>query len=268
MFPDFFDKAMQETQSSSSSGSSGTNRNEIFVVSIGGSLLFQENVPDIEAIQRIASSINNLALEGYKFALVVGGGNPTRTYLEAGRKMNASEFSLDQLGIFLTRANAALFIAALPNAHPDVVTDFSLVLPLIEKGKIPVLGGMQLGFTTDGTAALLAEKMRGTFINLSNVDGVYSSDPAEHKKAKLFRELSYERLFEIVATLEVEAGQHGILDVPAAIILKRSRIPAIFVNGNSLENFESAVKGRPFNGTIVQSSEAETAGTEEAEKEE
>lgn len=267
MFPDFFDKVMQESQDSSAS-SSGTNRSEVFVVSIGGSLLFQENEPDIEAIQRIASVINNLALEGYKFALVIGGGKPARTYLEAGRKMGASEFALDQLGITLTRANASLFLQSLSNAHSEVITDFSQVLPLIEKGKIPVLGGMHPGFTTDGTAALLAEKLRATFINLSNVDGVYSADPAVHKKAKLFRELSYERLLETVATLEVEAGQHGILDVPAAIILKRSRVPALFINGNNLENFESAVKGRPFNGTIVQTSETEIAASEETEKEE
>lgn len=256
MFPDFFDKAMQESRPSGPS-SSGANRSEIFVVSIGGSLLFQESGPDLEAIQRIAFTINNLALEGYKFALVVGGGKPARTYLEAGKKLHASQFALDQLGIMLTRANALLFIQSLSNAHQDVVTDFALALPLIEKGKIPVLGGMHPGFTTDAVAVLLAEKLKGTFINLSNVDGVYSSDPSENKKAKLFRELTYERLLEIVATLEVEAGQHGILDVPAAIILKRSRIPAIFANGNNLENFESAVKGRPFNGTIVQSNEIE-----------
>lgn len=267
MFPDFFDKAMQET-SSSSPASSGANQREIFVVSIGGSLLFQESGPDLEAIQRIASVINNLALEGYKFALVIGGGKPCRIYVEAGRKMNASEFSLDQLGILITRANASLFIQSLSNAHSEVITDFGNVLPLIEKGKIPVLGGMHPGFTTDAVAVLLAEKLRGTFINLSNVDGVYSSDPASHKKAKLFRELSYERLLETVATLEVEAGQHGVLDVPAAIVLKRSRIPALFINGNNLENFESAVKGQPFNGTIVQSSEVETVETEETEKEE
>lgn len=258
MFPDFFDRAMQETTSASSSPAGSSNRSEIFVVSVGGSLLFSESGFSPENAQRIASSINGLASEGYKFALVVGGGARAREVIESAKKTAANQFVLDELGIMATRINALLFLQFVSNAFPQVLTDITHAPIALNHSKIPVFGGLHPGFTTDAVAALLAEKLSATFVNLSNVDGVYSSDPAENKKAKLYRELSFERLFEIVATMEVEAGQHGILDVPAATVLKRSRIPAIFVNGNNLENFESAVRGKPFNGTLVQHSEVET----------
>lgn len=268
MFPDFFDRAMQETTAASSSASSNqANRNELFVVSVGGSLLFSDTGFSPENAQRIASSINTLVNEGYKLVLVVGGGKRAREVIESAKQLGASQFELDELGILATRINARLFLQCIPKAFAQVLTEINQAVAVLDQGKIPVFGGLHPGFTTDAVAALLAEKLNATFVNLSNVDGVYSSDPAENKKAKLYRELSFERLFEIVATMEVEAGQHGVLDVPAATVLKRSRIPAIFVNGNNLENFESAVRGKPFNGTLVQHSELETSQAESRETE-
>lgn len=269
MFPDFFDRVMKESTSVSGHSSPvSSNRSELFVVSVGGSLLFADNQPNVEAVRRIAGSINRLAQEGYKFALVVGGGAMARAYIKAAQDLGATQFSLDELGIAVTRANALLFIQALSKAHPHVVTQLEQASTVLEKGKIPVFGGLMPGFTTDTVAALVAEKLGGTFINLSNVDGVYSADPRENKKAKLFREVSFEQLFDIVASLEANAGYHGVIDIPASLILKRSRIPSIFVNGNSLENFEFAVRGQSFNGTIVQTSEDEINQTERQEEKE
>ena len=259
---------MEETSHSSASAAEmPANRSELFVVSIGGSLFFaQDNLSiDLPAVQRLASMVHTLSLQGYKFALVVGGGKAARSYIDAGKQLGASQFALDEIGILLTRANAQLFIQALPNACSHVLTDLKEAKTVLDKKQIPVFGGLLPGFTTDTVAALLAEKLGGTFVNLSNVDGVYSSDPKTNKKAKLFREVSFEQLFEIVASLEIEAGFHGIVDVPAAIILKRSRIPSIFVNGNNLENVESAIQGKPFNGTIVQASETENSQATEEE---
>ncbi|MBU0635729.1 UMP kinase [Candidatus Micrarchaeota archaeon] len=259
MFPDFFERAMEETQSDSASTKP---RSEVFVVSIGGSLIMQEQSLNVEAIQRIAASINTLVSEGYKIALVVGGGSICRSYLETGEKIGANQFALDELGIAVTRANAFLFVQAISNSFSHVVTRFEKVEGILEQGKVPILGGMLPGCTTDCVGALLAEKLNGTFVNLSNVDGVYSADPAVSKRAKLFRELSFEKLFQIATATEAKPGQHSAIDVPAALILKRSKIPAIFVNGTTLENFESAIKNQAFNGTVVQTSDSEIKSLE------
>lgn len=232
-------------------------RSDFFVVSVGGSLLVSETGPDLERIRAIADTINRLASAGYKFALVVGGGKICRSYLAAAEQLNHNNSLLDELGIAVTRVNAMLFLQAIPNAFPKVITSLQELDEVLAQNQIPVLGGLLPGFTTDAVAVLVAERLNGTFVNLSNVDGVFSSDPATNKKARLYRELSFERLFDLAANAETKPGQHCVIDVPASLILKRSQIPAIFVNGNNMENFESAVKGQPFNGTVVQNSEPE-----------
>ena len=145
----------------------------------------------------------------------------------------------------------------MPNAVKEVLTDLKKSKTLIASGKIPVFGGMIPGVTTDFVAAILAEYLGGTFINLSNVDGVYDSNPRDNPDAVLYRELSYQALIKILLKEETKPRQNLVLDIPAALILKRSKITGLFLNGSRLQNFESAVRGESFEGTIVSSSGAD-----------
>ncbi|MFH0954722.1 MAG: UMP kinase [Candidatus Micrarchaeota archaeon] len=261
MFPEFFESAMAEADKENSpaaSPSSGSN-STVFVISVGGSLLFDETGgPNISAFQKIAGSIAGLHREGNRFAVVVGGGRPARFAIEAAKEARATLFECDELGILATRQNALLFSKFLPNSRYMLPTKLLSIGSVLKKNTVPVMGGLFPGHTTDAVAALLAEKWSGTVVNLSNVDGVYSSDPKTNSRARLYRELSFEKLFEIVAKQSLEPGTHVPLDLLACMIVKRSKVPVIFVNGNTLENFESAVQGKPFNGTVVQESEEET----------
>ncbi|MAG22215.1 MAG: UMP kinase [Candidatus Diapherotrites archaeon] len=233
-----------------------------FSISIGGSVLISEK-PDVAKIAKFSESINNLAREGYKFALVVGGGKACRNYQAAAKALGANNSFLDEIGIKVTRVNASLLTQTIDSAYPTVLTNVSRVPEIVEGGKIPILGGLLPGITTDAVATLVAEKMNGTFINLSNVDGVYSADPKRSKTAKFYPELSYERLISIIQVAETKPGQNVVLDLPASLILKRSKIKGIFLNGDDLTNFESAVRGGEFHGTLVteEISEAEATTT-------
>jgi len=254
LFSNLFDQAMEETSSSSVPSANGGNHS-IFVISVGGSALFSDSTPNVARIREIAVSISNLASEGYKFALVVGGGPIARSYISAAREVNANNFALDELGIAITRANAFLFLCALDKAHPFVLTSFQEATPLVEQGKIPVFGGLVPGFTTDAVGALLAEKLNATFVNLSNTDGIYSSNPATNSRARLYRELSFEKLFDLASKAEHKPGQNFPVDLVSAMILKRSQVGAIFLNANNMDNFKSAIRGASFVGTAVQESE-------------
>jgi len=255
MFPDMFDifnqdeekkDASSEEEPSSYSPVSGS----FFSVSVGGSVFIGEK-PDAAKIAKFGETINKLYSQGYKFALVVGGGKSCRNYQAAAKALGANNFFLDEIGINMTRVNASLLTQSIDNAFPNVLTDFSMLPEIVEQGKIPVFGGMFPGITTDAVAALVAERMGGTFINLSNVDGVYSADPKKSRSAKFYPELSYERLLSILQLAESRPGQNVVLDIPAALILKRSQIKALFLDGNDLANFESAVSGLEFKGTVV-----------------
>ena len=256
MFSNLFEQAMDETASRSALAPSGSSN--LVVVSVGGSVLFSENTPDTARIRSIASSINSLSSNGFRFGLVVGGGPVARTYISAGRDLQVSNFVLDELGISITRANAFLFLHAVEKAHPFVLTDLMQARPLVDQGKIPVFGGLLPGFTTDAVAALLAEKLGATFVNLSNVNGIYSSNPTGNSRAKLYRELSFEKLFELASKAAHVPGQNFPVDLVCAMILKRSKVLSMFVNADNMPNFESAVRGQSFTGTLVdQSEEAE-----------
>ena len=253
MYPsmfEMFNEGEQKSGPTEISPLSHSPAGNFFSISIGGSILIDDK-PDVDRIAKFSETINRLQQEGYKFALVVGGGKTCRNYQAAAKALGANNYFLDEIGIKVTRINASLLTQTIDNAFQEVLTDVSRVADILSQGKVPIFGGLLPGITTDAVAALIAERMQGTFINLSNVDGIYSSDPRKSAGAKFYPELSYERLVGIIQLAEAKPGQNVVLDLPAALILKRSVIRALFLNGDDLENFESAVRGGSFNGTVV-----------------
>ncbi|MFH1224561.1 MAG: UMP kinase [Candidatus Diapherotrites archaeon] len=237
-------------------------KKKVFVVSVGGSLVCGFK-PNAEKMKKIASSISKLSRAGFGFAIVVGGGKVARAYVNAARSLGSENRELDMLGISITRANAMLFIQALrkthqhaeSGVHQQVLTEPLQVHSVIDSGKIAVFGGIKPGITTDGVGALVAEQLgRGTaFINLTNVDGVYTADPRREKGAKLIKSLGYDELIRIVSSsAEHKPGQNFVLDLPCCQTLKRAKIRAMVLNGNKLANFESAVRGEKFRGTVIE----------------
>ncbi len=222
----------------------------VYVISLGGSVLVQ-NKPDLGSIKSISSVLNELIAQGKKLVVVVGGGKVCREYVNAAKELGANNFELDEIGIRITRANASLLSHSIENAFPEILSEVKKASDVLAKGKTPIYGGLVPGFTTDAVAALLAEYLNATFVNVSNVDGIFTADPAAHPTARLYRELSYDMLLEILAKNAMKPGQNLILDLPAAMVLKRSALTAFFLNGQNLENFKAALQGLSFTGTIV-----------------
>lgn len=254
MFPDFFNVMPGELPAAKPRSDVSAGGKKPFVLSVGGSLFVNDEI-DTDFVLALRDSIAKLSGEGYRFALVVGGGKPARTYVEAGKRLHVSNYVLDELGITITRANAALVATALPDSHNQVALSIPQAQKWFDAGRIPVLGGLLPGFTTDAVGALLAEALEGTFVNLSTTEGIFDADPKKSPNAKRFKELSFERLFLLAAAQPAEPSQSFFLDLPAAVILKRSKIPAIFVHGHHLDMFENAVRGLDFVGTRVNQSE-------------
>ncbi|HLC93328.1 MAG TPA: UMP kinase [archaeon] len=245
------------TQQAPSPTYSGAPASDVYVVSIGGSLIIDESGPNAEKIRAIADSISSLHSAGKRIVLVVGGGRSARSYVEAARSFTQNNFDLDILGIQITRVNALLVANAIPNAHKEILTDFSRARPILDSGKIPVFGGLMPFFTTDSVAALLAEHLNGAFVNLTNVDGIYDSNPNENPAAKRFDEIGYKKLVSLIVAAGSTPGQNVVLDLAACMILQRSRIPGVVLNGNDLSNFSNYVNGYSFTGTTIREIEGE-----------
>ncbi len=242
--------------SSASSFSIQNHEERVFVLSAGGSLFFDET-PIFDKIRAFCEVLSKLHSLGHKFVLVVGGGKPARSYVETARDFGANNYTQDELGIMVTRLNASLFISGLQKAYPSVLTEPKKALRVINRGMIPVFGGLLPSFTTDAVAALIAEAVNGEFVNLTDVDGVYSADPKKSKTAKFFPELSYDELLSMFKGSKSKPGQNMVLDLPCVNILRRSNIRTAVLNGNDLENFENFVQGQTFTGTIIQDLEEE-----------
>ncbi|MBI4210616.1 MAG: UMP kinase [Candidatus Diapherotrites archaeon] len=237
------DRRAQPYRPDSSSG--------LFVVSIGGSLIADDAGPNAEKIRAIADMISSLHSSGKRFVLVVGGGRAARNYVEAMRSFSQNNFGLDLLGIHITRANAMLVANAVPSAHREVLTDITRASAVLDSGKIPVFGGIMPFFTTDSVGALLAEHLGAVFVNLTNVDGIYDSNPADNAGAKRFEEIGYGQLVSLIVAAGSVPGQNVVLDLACCLILQRSRIPAVVLNGNDMQNFSNYINGSAFTGTVI-----------------
>ena len=131
-----------------------------------------------------------------QLVLVAGGGKIARHFISHARSSGADESTLDELGIEISRLNAKLLIYAFKGkAYPHPPTTLTEVKHAVDSGLIVVTGGLHPGQSTNGTAALIAEKVRATeFLNATDVDGVYDSDPSKNKNAKKFKQIELKNL--------------------------------------------------------------------------
>jgi len=184
--------------------------------------------------------------------VVAGGGKIARHYISHARSSGADESTLDELGIEISRLNAKLLIYALKNkAYPHPPTSLQQVTHAIDSGLIVVTGGLHPGQSTNGTAALIAEKIKASeFINATDVNGIYSADPNKNKNAKLFKKIELKKLRGILVQEDSVAGGYDLMDIVALKIIERSKIKTRVVKSD-LKTLEKAIKGKDVGTEII-----------------
>ena len=162
----------------------------------------------------------------YKPVIVAGGGKIARYFISHARSSGVDESTLDELGIEISRLNAKLLIYALKGkAYPHPPTTLSEVKNAVDSGLIVVTGGLHPGQSTNGTAALIAEKVKATeFLNATDVDGIYDSDPNKNKKAKKFTRIDIKDLRNMLVHEDSMAGGYDLMDIVALKVIERSKI--------------------------------------------
>ena len=220
------------------------------VLSLGGSVL----VPSLESntVQRYKKALIELSRECSLYA-VIGGGGEARRYINAARSLGIDEASSDELGIAVTRLNAALLMGALGDAaYPKIATTYEEARAFSEHGKIVVMGGVTPAQTTDAVTAVLAERVHAdVMINATSVDGIYSADPRKTPDARRYDYLTPEEMVRIIAGERLSAGANTVIDIVAAKVIQRSRIPLVVIDGRDPENLKRAVLEGIFSGTVV-----------------
>jgi len=221
------------------------------VLSIGGSAVMPEGKPNIGFIREIAALIR---ASRDSFGIVVGGGPPARTYANAARELGAGEFDADQIAIMSTKQNAKLLLTALGDIVPaNVIENFEWAREAAKGRKAVIMGGTIPGITTDTDSVLLAEAIGATrLVNVSNVAGIYESDPKKNPKAKKFDTLTYDQLISLaMASDKRTAGTNFVFDLLACRLIARSKIETHFVSWKSMDDVKAAIEGKKHGGTVV-----------------
>ena len=184
--------------------------------------------------------------------VIAGGGNIARHYITHARSSGADESTLDELGIEISRLNAKLLIYALKNkaySHPP--TTLQEVRHAVDDGLIVVTGGLHPGQSTNGTAALIAEKIDAEqFLNATDVDGVYDKDPNKFKNAKKFKRIELKNLKNMLVHEDSIAGGYDLMDIVALKIIERSKIKTRILKAD-IKTLEKAIKGVDVGTEIV-----------------
>lgn len=184
---------------------SAANKGQRIVIKLSGRVFSDENGGEIKKYAAMFSSLYSANVQP---VVVAGGGIMARNYIKIARGFGLDEASLDVIGIKVSRLNAKLLIAALgENAHPAVPEDLEQVAEAVATGKIVVAGGLHPGQSTNATSALIAEIVRAKrFVNATDVDGIYDSDPRKNKGAIRYSEITIRQCRNLLAEESSMAG--------------------------------------------------------------
>jgi uridylate kinase len=223
----------------------GVNR---FLLKLSGKIVDPENA---ELVKKYAVVINRLVDEGYRVAIIVGGGTYARNYISCARVLGLSNAQADMVGIEVARVNALLFAYAIgERAYVPIPRSIEEVERAWSTGKVVVAGGLQPGQSTAAVAAIVAETLGiRRILYATDVDGVYDKDPKMFSNAKKFERISVDELARVLSQ-RFEAGGYQLLDPIAMQVVKRSCIDVVIFNGFHVENVEKAAKGEAI-GTLV-----------------
>ena len=218
--------------------------NKNIVIKIGGSLLFSEGKTiNSKRITEFCNIVKNNK-EYDSIVIVCGGGIVAREYIDVIRDFTQNEALCDLIGIDISRINSLLIISNLKEfAYPQVPKSIEELSIAILTHKIVVMGGLQPGQSTTSVAIEVAEYIYANkLIILTDVEGIFDKDPKLFKDAKLIKNLSYDKLREIIlqssGAKQAAAGEYRIFDAVSLQILKRSKITVMVISGKKLIQFK------------------------------
>ena len=221
------------------------------VLRIGGSVIASPINPAL--ITEYVNLLKELKRLTHEVAVVVGGGALAREFIGVAKDLGLDERSQDEVAISVSRIFAQFFLQKLEELGCEgVPLTIEDAVKCLREGKIPVMGGLKPGMTTDTVAALIAEQLDADlFIKATDQEGIYNRDPRKHTDAVKLERLCFEDLSRVFAESKHRAGIHQILDPEAVKLLKKGRVRVVVVNGFEPENILAAVKGEKV-GTLIE----------------
>jgi len=221
---------------------------------------------DHRVLEDLARQIKEVRALGTQVTVVVGGGNIFRG-LSTSSATGMERATADYMGMLATIINGlalqdALERIGVPTRVQTAIEVAKVAEPYIrrrairhlEKGRVVIfVGGIGSPFfTTDTTAALRAMEIGAEVVlKATNVDGIYSDDPATNRRAKRFTTLSF---------FEVLRRRLKVMDATAVSLCMDGKIPIIVFNLRRAGNIKRAVCGEPVGTTVVNATSRKEGG--------
>ena len=225
------------------------SRKKRIVIKLSGSIFSQDtNHDSIKDYAQMLIDISN----NIQPIVIAGGGKIARYYIDLARSLGSDEANLDIIGIEVSRLNAKLLIAALGDqAYSQVPKNLEEVAIAVASGKIVIAGGLHPGQSTNATSALIAETSKASgFVNSTDVDGIYDSDPNVNPNARLFKEITVNECMEILRAERTVAGTYDLMDIIALKVIERSKIPTRVIRSD-VGNIRDAIDGKDIGTKII-----------------
>ena len=222
---------------------------DVWVISLGGSRIVPDDVDD-KFLLRFRKLIDSH--RDKRFVVVCGGGRTARRYMSALKRLGKRTKSQSMEGIAVTRLHAG-FMARFfgSEANEELPMNMVRVRNLLRGNRVVFCGALRWRDknTSDGTAAKLAGFLGCSFVNLTNVRGLYSANPKTHKNAKFISKISWKDFLKVAGKVKYEAGQHFVLDLVAAREIAEKRVVTYIVG--SLGALDSVLKGKRVVGSLI-----------------
>jgi uridylate kinase len=115
----------------------------------------------------------------------------------------------------------------------------------LEKGRVVIFaaGTGNPYFTTDTAAALRAMEMNaGVLLKATKVDGIYDKDPAKHKDAKRYEQVTYTECLQ---------KNLNVMDMTAFALCRDNKLPIIVFDLHTTGNIKRVVCGENVGTRVV-----------------
>ena len=229
------------------------------LVKISGEALIGEQDYGIspDMLKYVAEEIRSIFDLGVQIAIVVGGGNIFRGVAASSFGMDRA--SADHMGMLATVINSLALQGALEKMGIQTRTQTAISMhevaePYIrrradrhlEKGRVVIFaaGTGNPYFTTDTAAVLRAQEIHAELLlKATKVDGLYDSDPAVNREAKMIKEITY---------MEVLERQLKVMDMTAISLAMDNNLPLAVFNLKQKGNLRKVVCGEEV-GTMINS---------------
>lgn len=227
---------------------------KVIVISLGGSLIVPKKM-DFNVLESFKHVLRK-HYRTHRFVVVCGGGTIAREYISLIKHEKRSHKEESLAGIRATRMNAEFMMQFFgkDDANDKLPMDMEEVEDNLKKNNVVFCGALRYTAksTSDSTAARLANKFNTNFINITNIQGLYTSNPITHPKtAKFIPRIGWEEFDKMANKRKYHSGQHFVLDQKAATLIHKHRIRT-YIIGPHMSNLDKILSNKSFLGTLIE----------------